>query len=131
MIYSVIKVSTGNPRTQGKEEVKIVLKKIIIIILVYLYISMPSFSKRGFLSAKLSSFSSKSDKLRQKEVNARITTNPIRNPRSILFNYPTYAQVRFKFSRALIHPLSSWFCLFFPFIYRIVGKMDNIPNIEK
>ena len=48
---------------------------------------MPSFSKRGFLSAKLSSFSSKSDKLWQKEVNARTITNPIRNPCSILFNY--------------------------------------------
>ena len=68
---------------------------------------MPSFSKRGFLSAKLSSFSSKSDidKLWQKEVNARIITNPIRNPRSILFNYdlrPSSLQVVESFNSSHI-----------------------------
>lgn len=91
---------------------------------------MPSFSKRGFLSAKLSSFSSKSDKLWQKEVNARIITNPIRNPRTILFNYdlrPSSLQVVESFNSSHIR----LDFVFFPFIYRTVGKMDNIPNIGK
>lgn len=43
----------------------------------------------------------------------------------------TYAQVRFKLLRALIHHTLVVILSFFPFIYRIVGKIDNIPNIGK